>query len=113
MSIWNPTLWACIGFLGQGLFTMRFLVQWMASERKRESVMPVAFWWFSLAGGFVLLAYTIYRRDPPLILGQAMGNVVYIRNLMLVSKSRRRAAKQARRMHLRASSAQTQPSQKA
>lgn len=98
----NPTYWLAIGFLGQGLFTARFLVQWMASEKRKASVVPVAFWWLSLGGGSALLAYAIYREDPVIILGQAMGLFVYIRNLMLVAKAERREAKQIRRnaMHV-------------
>jgi len=86
-------IWMGVGFLGQGIFTARFLVQWAASEKRRDSVVPVAFWWISLFGGLTLLAYTVHKQDPPLILGQAMGLVIYVRNLMLVSKARRRAAR--------------------
>jgi lipid-A-disaccharide synthase-like uncharacterized protein len=81
------TLWLTVGFLGQAFFTARFLVQWVASERKRDSVVPVAFWWLSLAGGAALLSYAIFRRDPVIIAGQGMGLVVYTRNLMLVGKA--------------------------
>ena len=73
--------WVVIGLAGQLLFTGRFLVQWLASERARRSVVPVAFWWFSIGGGLILLAYAIYRKDPVFILGQAMGVFIYIRNL--------------------------------
>jgi lipid-A-disaccharide synthase-like uncharacterized protein len=90
--LWGMSLWVKIGFLGQFAFTARFLVQWIASEKKRDSVMPVAFWWLSLVGGSILLAYAIHRRDPVIIVGQAMGLLVYIRNLMLVERARRRAA---------------------
>jgi lipid-A-disaccharide synthase-like uncharacterized protein len=92
------SVWVLIGFLGQAVFTARFLVQWVASEKKRDSVMPVAFWWLSLAGGLILLSYVIHRRDPVLIVGQGMGLVVYIRNLMLVERSKRKAAKRASRL---------------
>lgn len=91
------SLWAGIGLLGQGAFTMRFVVQWLASERKRETVMPVAFWWFSLAGGLITLTYVIHLGSLSLTLGQSMGLVVYVRNLMLVRKARRRAAKRQAR----------------
>ncbi len=84
-------VWMGVGFLGQGIFTARFLVQWVASEKECDSVVPVAFWWISLFGGLTLLAYTVHKRDPPLALGQAMGLVVYVRNLMLVGKAGRRA----------------------
>lgn len=93
----DPTLWLTIGFLGQAIFTARFLVQWIVSEKKRDSVVPVAFWWLSLLGGLTLLSYATYRRDPVIILGQAMGLVVYSRNLMLVGKAKRRAARRAAR----------------
>ena len=91
------TIWLAIGFAGQLIFTARFLVQWAASEKKRESVVPVAFWWISLFGGLTLLTYAIHRGDPPFILGQGMGLIVYVRNLMLVSKARRSAAKRQER----------------
>ena len=83
--------WQIVGFLGQAVFTARFLVQWIASEKKRDSVVPVAFWWLSLQGGLLLLIYAIHRRDPVFIVGQSMGMVVYVRNLMLVGKKKRRA----------------------
>jgi lipid-A-disaccharide synthase-like uncharacterized protein len=77
-------LWVLFGLFGQLLFTGRFLVQWIASERARRSVVPVAFWYFSMAGGLVLLAYAIYRADPVFILGQTLGVVIYARNLWLI-----------------------------
>lgn len=92
------SVWVLIGFLGQAVFTARFLVQWLVSEKKRDSVMPVAFWWLSLVGGVILLSYVIHRRDPVLIVGQGMGLVVYVRNLMLVERAKRRAAKRASRL---------------
>lgn len=85
----TKTIWMIVGFLGQALFTSRFLVQWIASERARRSVVPLAFWWFSLAGGATLLAYAISRGDPVFIVGQASGLVIYTRNLMLIGKQRR------------------------
>ena len=88
----DRTLWIGIGLLGQLLFTSRFLLQWIASERRRESVVPVAFWWFSLAGGVTLLSYALWRHDPVFILGQAMGLVVYARNLALIHAKNREAA---------------------
>ena len=91
------TLWLLLGFAGQGLFTSRFLVQWVASEKKRDSVVPVAFWWLSLLGGTTLLTYAIHIQDPVIIFGQSMGLVVYVRNLMLVAKGKRRNAKALRR----------------
>ncbi len=88
----ETSLWIGIGFAGQLLFTSRFLVQWIASERRRESVVPVAFWGFSLAGGVTLLSYALWRHDPVFILGQAMGLVVYARNLALIHAKNREAA---------------------
>lgn len=84
------SLWLTIGFLGQALFTARFLVQWLASERHRAAVVPVAFWWLSLAGGGALLAYAAHRRDPVIVVGQVMGLFVYARNLTLIDRARRR-----------------------
>jgi lipid-A-disaccharide synthase-like uncharacterized protein len=82
------TFWLIIGFFGQLLFTARFLMQWVVSEKMRASVIPVAFWWLSLLGGTALLAYAIFRRDPVIISGQGMGLFVYTRNLMLVAKAK-------------------------
>jgi lipid-A-disaccharide synthase-like uncharacterized protein len=93
MPMSQAELWLIIGFAGQAIFTARFLVQWIASERKRDSVIPVAFWWLSLLGGLTLLSYACSRRDPVIIVGQAMGLFVYARNLMLVGKARRRSAR--------------------
>jgi lipid-A-disaccharide synthase-like uncharacterized protein len=76
--------WVILGFVTQGFFTMRFVVQWIASERARKSVIPVAFWFFSIGGGVLLLAYALYRRDPVFIAGQALGLLVYIRNLYFI-----------------------------
>ena len=87
-----PACWQVVGFVGQGVFTTRFLVQWAASEKKGDSVVPIAFWWLSILGGFSLLVYAIYRQDPVFIVGQGMGMVVYVRNLMLVTRKRRRIA---------------------
>lgn len=82
-------IWLIIGFFGQFLFFMRFLVQWVVSERKKESVVPVSFWYFSLIGGLILLSYAIYRKDPVFILGQSCGAFIYLRNLMLIYKKKR------------------------
>jgi lipid-A-disaccharide synthase-like uncharacterized protein len=82
-------LWLGVGFAGQILFTSRFLVQWIASERRRESVIPLAFWWLSIAGGVTLFSYALWRQDPVFILGQGMGLVVYARNLVLIARRRR------------------------
>ena len=80
----TETVWIAIGFLGQGLFFGRWLVQWIVSERKAESQMPVAFWYLSLIGGLITLAYAIYRRDPVFIAGQGLGLFIYLRNLYFV-----------------------------
>jgi lipid-A-disaccharide synthase-like uncharacterized protein len=76
--------WVLLGFAAQGLFTMRFVVQWLASERAGKSVIPLAFWWFSIGGGLLLFVYALYRRDPVFILGQGFGTFVYLRNLQFV-----------------------------
>jgi lipid-A-disaccharide synthase-like uncharacterized protein len=88
--------WLGVGFVGQSLFTARFLVQWLASEKEREVVVPAAFWWLSILGGAALLSYAVHRRDPVIIVGQSMGLFVYARNLKLESKKRRRAERAAR-----------------
>jgi lipid-A-disaccharide synthase-like uncharacterized protein len=82
--------WLIIGFLGQMMFTARFLVQWIASERAGKSVTPTAFWYFSIGGSILLLMYAVYRMDPVFILGQMFGSIVYIRNLVLIEKERLR-----------------------
>lgn len=82
-------LWVVIGFIGQALFSARFIIQWLASERARRSIIPVAFWFFSLGGGATLLAYAIYRRDPVFIAGQGAGLIIYVRNLMLIRREKR------------------------
>jgi len=84
----EPKYWLFLGFVGQLLFASRFLVQWMASERKGESVIPVHFWYLSLAGSLILLAYAIFRLDPVFILGQSTGFLIYTRNLMLIYRKR-------------------------
>lgn len=88
----TKTLWIVIGFLGQSLFFCRFLVQWIVTERRRESTVPRAFWFFSIGGGLILLAYAIHRRDPVFIAGQALGLVIYGRNLWFIYGTRQRSA---------------------
>lgn len=83
----TETVWLCIGFLGQGLFFGRWLVQWIASERSAESRVPISFWYMSLIGGLITLAYAIYRMDPVFISGQGLGAVVYLRNLILIHRT--------------------------
>ena len=78
------TVWLVIGFAGQALFFSRFLIQWLASERRRQSYVPTAFWFLSIGGGLTLLAYAIHRRDPVFIVGQATGILIYGRNLWFI-----------------------------
>lgn len=82
-------LWVCLGFGAQLMFSARFLVQWIASERARSSIMPVAFWWLSICGGLTLLTYAIYRKDPVFIMGQSMGVFIYTRNLWLIYRTKK------------------------
>jgi len=77
-------VWLFVGLLGQVLFAARFVVQWWASERARRSVIPLMFWYFSVGGGVILLAYSLYKMDPVFIVGQGLGLVVYLRNLYLI-----------------------------
>ncbi len=86
-------IWLSIGFLGQALFSARFLVQWLVSERQGRSVIPHAFWYFSLAGGLTLLSYALYKQDPVFIAGQAGGAFIYSRNLYLIWREQRRPAR--------------------
>ena len=80
-----------IGYFGQALFTTRFLVQWIASERAGKSVIPLAFWFFSIGGGLTLFGYALYIRDPVFILGQGFGVFVYLRNLYFIKRERQAA----------------------
>ncbi len=84
-------MWIGIGFFAQFLFMMRFVVQWIASERVRRSIVPETFWYFSLGGGVLLLAYSIYRLDPVYILGQGVGLIIYGRNLYFIWSLKRGA----------------------
>jgi lipid-A-disaccharide synthase-like uncharacterized protein len=79
-------LWLILGLGAQGMFSARFLVQWIVSEKRKQSTMPKLFWYLSLAGSTMLLVYAIHRRDPVFILGQSFGSMVYVRNLMLWRK---------------------------
>lgn len=81
-------VWVALGLVAQGVFFTRFLVQWLASERARQSVIPVAFWYLSLVGSLLLLVYSIHVRDPVFILGQSTGSVIYIRNIVLIKRRR-------------------------
>jgi lipid-A-disaccharide synthase-like uncharacterized protein len=89
--------WVAVGFVGQALFSARFLVQWVSSERLKRSVVPRAFWYFSVAGGVTLLCYAIHRLDPVFIVGQAAGLFVYLRNLQLIFREYRGSAADAHR----------------
>lgn len=80
--------WLAVGFAGQAMFASRFIIQWFKSELEGRSVIPLAFWYCSLGGGIVLLAYAIYKRDPVFIIGQASGLLVYSRNLYLIFRER-------------------------
>ncbi|MCU9850457.1 lipid-A-disaccharide synthase N-terminal domain-containing protein [Defluviimonas sp. WL0024] len=86
---WTEFWWVAFGLFGQLMFTGRFLVQWIASERARKSIVPLAFWYFSLAGGLILFAYAVYRKDPVFVLGQSLGVFIYARNLWLIRRERR------------------------
>lgn len=88
----NLDWWVLLGFVAQIMFTLRFAVQWIASEREGHSVVPLAFWLFSIGGGLLLLVYALYRRDPVFIAGQAFGVFVYLRNLQFVLRDRKRGA---------------------
>ena len=87
----NLDWWVLLGFIAQAFFTARFVVQWLASERAGRSVIPVSFWFLSIGGGILLLAYALYRRDPVFIAGQGFGVFVYLRNLYFVLRERRGA----------------------
>lgn len=86
LKVDSPTeaMWVAIGLFGQLLFTARFLVQWITSERAKKSVIPMVFWYFSIGGGLILLSYAIYRQDPVFIMGQSMGVFIYLRNIWLI-----------------------------
>jgi lipid-A-disaccharide synthase-like uncharacterized protein len=103
LSKWNTyfngmsavdAIWLAIGLLGQTMFMMRFIVQWIHSERHKKSIVPVSFWYLSLVGGLIVLAYGIHRAEPVIILGQLPGTLVYTRNLMLIHRSKRAALEQ-------------------
>ncbi|MBU0485135.1 MAG: lipid-A-disaccharide synthase N-terminal domain-containing protein [Proteobacteria bacterium] len=87
--ITSETFWISLGFIAQALFSGRFLVQWVASEKAGRSVIPVSFWFLSMGGGLLLLAYAIWRQDPVFILGQSAGAFVYSRNLYLIARERK------------------------
>ncbi|NMG17617.1 lipid-A-disaccharide synthase N-terminal domain-containing protein [Aromatoleum bremense] len=84
----RETLWLVVGFAGQLTFTGRFALQWLYSEYKKRSLIPVGFWYLSLVGSALLLAYAIYREDPVFIVGQSFGFIVYLRNLQLIARQK-------------------------
>ncbi len=83
----TETIWLIIGFVGQTLFFGRFFIQWLASEKAKKSVIPNAFWYFSIGGGLTLFIYALYRQDPVFILGQSTGLLIYARNLYFIRKN--------------------------
>ncbi len=89
---WVEFWWVAFGLVGQLMFSGRFIVQWLASEKAQKSVIPLAFWYFSIGGGMILLSYAIYRQDPVFILGQSLGLFIYLRNLWLIRKEKQSAA---------------------
>jgi len=84
----NEKFWLIIGFSGQLIFGMRFIVQWIQTERMKKSVIPVAFWYFSIIGGLTLFTYAVHRQDPVFMLGQSVGVIIYSRNLYFVRRER-------------------------
>lgn len=85
-------VWLTVGFTAQAMFSARFIIQWLASERARRSIVPETFWYFSFAGGFMLFVYAIYRMDPVFILGQGSGLLIYARNIHLIWNAKRETA---------------------
>ncbi len=81
-------VWGAVGFIGLIIFSLRFIIQWVMSERRGRSYFPLAFWYFSIVGGAILLAYAFHREDPVFIVGQAGGLLIYLRNLQLVFRER-------------------------
>jgi lipid-A-disaccharide synthase-like uncharacterized protein len=84
--------WLAFGLIAQLFFTARFLVQWISSERAGKSVVPMAFWFFSIGGGLMTLVYGVVKREPVIIIGQGLATIIYIRNIMLIVKNRGRAS---------------------
>jgi lipid-A-disaccharide synthase-like uncharacterized protein len=83
----SNNLWVLVGLVGQAIFSARFLLQWLISEKHKQSIIPMAFWYLSIVGSAVLLCYAIYRQDPVFILGQSMGFFIYFRNIWLIRQS--------------------------
>ena len=86
------TQWVIIGFIGQAFFGARFIIQWIVSEKRGESTIPLAFWYCSIGGSIVLLTYALHREDPVFIVGQSLGSIIYIRNLILIDKKKKALA---------------------
>ena len=84
----NENYWLVIGFLGQAIFASRFIVQWIYSEKRGESSIPVIFWYLSIFGGIGLLTYAVFRKDPVIIIGQVFGIFIYSRNLILIYRKK-------------------------
>jgi lipid-A-disaccharide synthase-like uncharacterized protein len=82
-------IWLSVGFLGQALFSARFLIQWLKSEKVKRSIIPNAFWYFSIGGGLTLLIYAVHRMDPVFIVGQASGLMIYLRNIYFINKEKK------------------------
>jgi len=95
MNIEIDKTWLVIGLVGQALFSARFILQWLQSERVKKSVIPSAFWYFSMAGGTTLLAYAIHRQDPVFIIGQGTGLIIYFRNLQFLWRDRKNSRQSA------------------
>lgn len=89
---WFEFWWVVFGLGGQLMFSARFIIQWLASERAGRSVVPIAFWYFSIGGGLILFAYAVYRADPVFILGQSLGLFIYTRNLWLIHSEKKHDA---------------------
>lgn len=90
----SELLWISLGLMGQFFFFLRFFIQWIASEKRKESTIPPVFWLFSILGGIILLIYSVYRRDPVFIIGQSLGIFIYARNLYFIHhKSRLRSTR--------------------
>lgn len=101
MKTWHWDLWVIFGMIGQMVFGSRFVIQWIASERRKSSYIPPVFWWFSVVGGIITLTYAIHRGDPVFTIAQGIGLFVYVRNLMLIY---------SRRSHVESGPAQPTPS---
>lgn len=88
LNYFNLNFWLILGFFGQFLFFMRFITQWIYSEKKGESIIPIYFWYFSIAGAIVIFIYALHIKDPVFTLGQGLALIIYIRNLMIINKKK-------------------------